>query len=87
MSAIARGGLGMRLGGVAAAGLCACLQPPAHAAPAPLPSGTRACAFDALTNDPDPAGLNVRAAPSASAPILGRLPPAESADAAMGTIL
>ena len=71
------------LAAVAAAGLSA----GAGAAREPLPAGVKACAFDALTNDPDPAGPNVRAAPSATAPILGRLPPTESADAAMGTIL
>lgn len=34
-----------------------------------------ACRFDAWSSDTDPAGLNVRSAPSASAPVVGRLPP------------
>jgi hypothetical protein len=53
----------------------------------PLPPNVTACAFDAMTNDPDPAGLNMREAPRAKAPVLGRLPPVESNDAAMGKIL
>ena len=51
-----------------------------------LPPGVVACAFDALANDPDPAGANIRQAPSASAPILGALPQVESAEAEMGKI-
>ena len=53
----------------------------------PLPPDVVACAFDALTNDPDPAGLNIRGAPSAAAPILGRLPAVDSTEEAMGRIL
>jgi hypothetical protein len=52
-----------------------------------LPPGAASCAFDALTNDPDPAGLNVRQSPDANAPILGRLPPVESTESAIGTVL
>jgi len=33
------------------------------------------CAISAWSADPDPAGLNVRAAPRADAPVVGRLPP------------
>ncbi|WP_158817178.1 SH3 domain-containing protein [Methylocapsa sp. S129] len=69
------------------AGLC---QAPAfgqNQASKSLPPGVAACAFDALTHDPDPAGLNIREAPSAGARILGRLPPVESTEPAMGTIL
>jgi hypothetical protein len=51
-----------------------------------LPPGVVACAFDALANDPDPAGANIRQAPSASAPVLGALPQVESAEAEMGKI-
>lgn len=39
-----------------------------------LPPGTTACDLPAWSNDTDPAGLNVRAAPDRSARILGRLP-------------
>jgi hypothetical protein len=35
------------------------------------------CAFSGWSGDPHPAGLNVRAAPSADARIVGRLPPPE----------
>ncbi len=41
----------------------------------PLPSGITECSFVAFSNDPDPAGLNVRAEPDRNARILGRLPP------------
>jgi hypothetical protein len=41
----------------------------------PLPSGVTECRFRALSNDPDPAGLNVRDAPDPNARILGRLLP------------
>jgi len=52
----------------------------------PLPAGVTACAFDALANDPDPAGPNIRQAPTPAAPILGALPRVDSTDAAMGKI-
>jgi hypothetical protein len=55
--------------------------------PAPLPSGATACHFEALTHDPDPNGVNIRRAPSAIVPILGRLPPVQSQEAAIGQIL
>jgi hypothetical protein len=42
---------------------------------APLPAGVTECDFGALSNDPDPAGLNVRAAPDSNAAVLGRLLP------------
>lgn len=37
--------------------------------------GMTPCAFSAWSNDKDPAGLNVRAAPRADAPIIAKLPP------------
>ncbi len=40
-----------------------------------LPSGTEPCSFGAWSNDTDPAGLNVRAAPSPQAKVLGIVPP------------
>ncbi len=40
-----------------------------------LPEGTEPCLLRAWSNDPDPAGLNVRAAPSAQAKVLGIVPP------------
>jgi hypothetical protein len=39
--------------------------------------GPGICAFSGWSSDRDPAGLNVRAAPSANAAIVGRLPPPE----------
>jgi hypothetical protein len=39
----------------------------------PLPTGVTECNFGALSNDPDPAGLNVREAPDRNARILGRV--------------
>lgn len=50
----------------------ACVALHANAAPADV--GTR-CDFGAFVNESDPAGLNVRSAPAASAKVLGRLPP------------
>ena len=44
---------------------------------APEPARDGICEFSGWSGDPDPAGLNVRAAPSADAPIVGRLPPPE----------
>jgi hypothetical protein len=41
----------------------------------PLPAGVTECNFRALSNDPDPVGLNVRAAPDRNAAVLGRLSP------------
>ena len=43
----------------------------------PLPAGVTECNFRALSNDPDPAGLNVRDAPDRNARVLGRLPPTD----------
>src|SRR5882757_2287937 len=40
-----------------------------------LPAGVAACAFDALANDPQSAGLAIHDAPRDDAPVLGRLPP------------
>jgi hypothetical protein len=41
-------------------------------------SGVTACALSGWSNDPDPSGLNIRAAPSTDAEIIGRVPPAEA---------
>ena len=41
----------------------------------PTPAGVTQCRFRALSNDPDPAGLNVRDAPDPNARVLGRLLP------------
>ncbi len=41
----------------------------------PLPAGVTECNFGALSNDRDPAGLNVHEAPDLSAPVVGRLLP------------
>ncbi len=40
-----------------------------------LPEGTEPCSLRAWSNDTDPAGLNVRAAPSTQARVLGIVPP------------
>ena len=47
----------------------------------PLPAGVTACGFDALANDPQPAGLAIHDAPRSDAPVLGRLPAIKDADA------
>jgi len=39
----------------------------------PLPAGVTECNFGALSNDPDPAGLNVREAPDRNAHIIGHV--------------
>ena len=43
----------------------------------PLPAGVTECQFRALSNDPDPAGLNVHDAPDRAARVLGRLAPVD----------
>jgi hypothetical protein len=43
----------------------------------PVPAGTACAIRGGWSTDGDPAGLNVRAGPSASAPIVGKLPPPE----------
>jgi hypothetical protein len=53
---------------------------------AKLPAGVTACAFRAITNDPDPNGPNIRQAPNASSQILGNLPQTKG-PADMGKIL
>ena len=46
-------------------------------------AGVAACALSGWSNDPDPAGLNIRAAPRADAEIIGRVPqPREKEEAA-----
>jgi hypothetical protein len=40
-------------------------------------AGVSACALSGWSNDPDPAGLNIRAAPRADAEIVGRVPPSQ----------
>ncbi|HYE47902.1 MAG TPA: hypothetical protein VEA44_19195, partial [Caulobacter sp.] len=42
--------------------------------PGKAPAAT-ACRFEAWSSEPDPAGLNVRAGPSATARTVGKLPP------------
>ena len=41
-----------------------------------LPQGVEPCSFGAWSNDTDPAGLNVRAAPNPQSKVLGIVPPA-----------
>lgn len=48
--------------------------------PAPLSAGVTACKFDALANDPDPAGPAIRDAPRNDAAVLGRLPAIKDKD-------
>jgi hypothetical protein len=48
---------------------------PAFAAPDVVTAGGSGCSVSAYLNDPDPKGTNVRAAPSAKAPVIGQLPP------------
>ncbi len=55
---------------VAGARSCGHRGIPATSQPAPCPGGGR--------NDPDPSGLNIRAAPSTDAEIIGRVPPAKA---------
>jgi hypothetical protein len=45
-----------------------------ESAVAKLPQGVEPCEIAGWSNDPDPAGMNVRAEPNASARILGRVP-------------
>ena len=45
--------------------------------PPPFLEGSDTCAIEAWVIDKDPKGLNVRAAPSANAPVVGTLPPME----------
>jgi hypothetical protein len=56
----------------------ACSLPPAAAVAATVDTaGAAACALSGWSSDPDPAGLNIRAAPRADAEIVGRVPPPE----------
>jgi hypothetical protein len=56
----------------------ACSPPTATAVAATVDTaGATACALSGWSSDPDPAGLNIRAAPRADAEIIGRVPPAE----------
>ena len=64
--------------GVGALSATAAQAPAATAKP--LPAGVTACKFDALGNDPDPAGLAIRSAPRDDARLLGRLPAIEDRD-------
>lgn len=50
------------------------LLAPCPALAAEIASPAETCAFRAWSKDPDPAGLNVRAAPRRDAPVVGRLP-------------
>jgi hypothetical protein len=53
----------------------ALLAVPVHAGSAVDASGASHCAIRGYLNDADPKGTNVRAAPSANAPVIGHLPP------------
>jgi hypothetical protein len=57
------------------AGLIALFLSPAHAAPPVVTVGALQCSLHGYLNDADPQGTNVRAAPRADAPVIGRLPP------------
>jgi hypothetical protein len=58
-----------------------CSLPPAAAVAATVDTaGAAACALSGWSNDPDPAGLNIRAAPRADAEIIGRVPPPEAGE-------
>jgi hypothetical protein len=50
-------------------------QPDAQPVGTPIPSGVIPCSIDGWSNDPDPHGLNVRAAPDTRSMVLGRLAP------------
>ena len=52
----------------------ACLLSSAAAAATVDTAGVTACTLSGWSNDPDPAGLNIRAAPRADAEIIGRVP-------------
>jgi hypothetical protein len=54
-----------------AAGHSAVAQPVVRA-------GATACSISGWSNDPDPAGLNVRAAPSTIAKVIARIPPSQA---------
>lgn len=62
---------------LAAAGLCGAAQASGG------PPEPRSCQFTAFVEETDPVGLNVRAAPSASAQVLGKLPPVWSDDSGL----
>jgi hypothetical protein len=54
----------------------ACFLPSAAGVAATVDTaGVTACALSGWSSDPDPAGLNIRAAPRADAEIIGRVPP------------
>jgi hypothetical protein len=59
----------------------ACAMPAAAAFAAPVDTtGAAACALEGWSSDPDPAGLNIRAAPRADAEIVGRVPPPQAGE-------
>lgn len=64
-----------------AAALMGCMSDSAAATPraTATPAAAERCAFGAFVQEDDPAGLNVRATPSASGRILGTLPPSFAA--------
>ncbi|MCP3473903.1 SH3 domain-containing protein [Bradyrhizobium sp. CCGUVB1N3] len=59
-------------------GVAWCLSTAAAVAATVDTSGVTACALSGWSNDPDPSGLNIRAAPRADAEIIGHVPPAEA---------
>lgn len=66
----------------ALAGAAWLLSTAAGAAATVETAGVAACALPGWSNDPDPAGLNIRAAPRADAEIIGRVPPPQAQDGA-----
>ena len=61
--------------------LClALLTPPASALAVEVETAAAPCSFRVWSKDPDPAGLNVRAAPRRDAAVIARLPPPRGAD-------
>jgi hypothetical protein len=72
--------LGIAISGLVISGiaLAACLTAaPARAATVDT-TGVTACSLSGWSNDPDPAGLNIRIGPRADAEIIGRVPPARA---------
>jgi hypothetical protein len=59
-------------------GVAWCLSTAAGVAATVDTAGVTACALSGWSNDPDPSGLNIRAAPRADAEIIGHVPPPEA---------
>jgi hypothetical protein len=67
--------LGIVLSDIASA---ACLSATPATAANVNTTGLTACSLSGWSNDPDPAGLNIRISPRADAEIIGRVPPARA---------